>query len=292
MFIPAERRHVETKLGRLAYSERGRGPAALLVHGVLLSGDLWHGVVDGVADIRRCICPDLLAHGATEEHRDADLSFVGQAAALVELLDALGLDQVDLVGNDSGGGIAQILAASHPHRIRSLALTNCDTHDGWPPEPFLSTVELFTGPSGPAVLRALASDPEAARRALAIGLEHADRLEPDLLRSFFEPLVRSDARIDALVRMFRAFDCRDTVNVEPLLRRLDVPALVVWGSADPFFELHWAHWLRDTLPDVRRLVEIPRGKLFLPLDRPTELAAELRRHWVASALPAALPAAS
>ena len=46
------------------------------------------------------------------------------------------IDQVDLVGNDSGGGIAQIFAALHPSRVRSLTLTDCDVHDNWPPEAF------------------------------------------------------------------------------------------------------------------------------------------------------------
>ena len=58
------------------------------------------------------------------------------ATMLREFLDALGIEQVDLVGNDSGGGIAQIFAAPYPERVRSLTLTDCDVHDNWPPEAF------------------------------------------------------------------------------------------------------------------------------------------------------------
>ena len=61
---------------------------------------------------------------------------------LTEFLDALEIDQVDLVGNDSGGGIAQIFAALYPERVRSLTLTNCDTHDNWPPEAFKPFLEM------------------------------------------------------------------------------------------------------------------------------------------------------
>jgi pimeloyl-ACP methyl ester carboxylesterase len=279
MPAPAPRAFVDTRAGRIAYTERGSGPVALLVHGVLLSADVWRGVVDAVAGERRCVCPDLLAHGFTEERADADLSFGGHADMLLDVLDGLEIDQVDLVGNDSGGGLAQILAARHPDRIRTLALTNCDVHDGWPPPAFQTTVELFRSGAAAQVLRTLASDPAAARHALSVGLEHPERVDDETLRGFLEPLVRSQARIDALARMFRAFDCKDTVEIEPRLRQLGAPALIVWGSADPFFEIRWAHWLRDALQDVRRLIEIPRGKLFLPLDRPDELAADLLAHW-------------
>jgi len=43
---------------------------------------------------------------------------------------------VDLVANDSGGGVAQIFAARFPQRLRTLTLTNCGTHDNWPPPGF------------------------------------------------------------------------------------------------------------------------------------------------------------
>lgn len=49
---------------------------------------------------------------------------------------------MDLVGNDSGGGIALIFAANHPERVRSLTLTDCDTHDNWPPEAFKGFLEM------------------------------------------------------------------------------------------------------------------------------------------------------
>jgi len=89
-----------------------------------------------LSDIRRCIAVDLLAHGDTEIAPDQDVSVTANANMLREFLDALTIERVDLVGNDSGGGIAQIFAALHPQRVRSLTLTNCDAHDNWPPEAF------------------------------------------------------------------------------------------------------------------------------------------------------------
>ena len=109
---------------------------ALFVHGVLLNGHLWRHQLEGLCDIRRNIAVDLLAHGDTEIAPDQDVSVTANAKMLNEFLDALDIDRVDLVGNDSGGGIAQIFAALYPERLRSLTLTDCDAHDNWPPEAF------------------------------------------------------------------------------------------------------------------------------------------------------------
>jgi pimeloyl-ACP methyl ester carboxylesterase len=112
------------------------------VHGVVLNKHLWRHQLAGLSDIRRCIAVDLLAHGDTEIAPDQDVSVTANAKMLKEVLDALKIDQVDLVGNDSGGGIAQIFAALNPERVRTLTLTNCDTHDNWPPEAFKPFVDM------------------------------------------------------------------------------------------------------------------------------------------------------
>src|SRR5262249_33992316 len=86
------RLYATTPFGAIAYPERGAGPAALFVHGVFLNGDLWRPVIDRVADVRRCIAVDLMAHGVTRTRPDQDLSFDAQAAMLAALCDRLELD--------------------------------------------------------------------------------------------------------------------------------------------------------------------------------------------------------
>src|SRR4051812_13029886 len=122
----ANRRTVETPSGTVSYVEQGTGPVALFVHGVLLNGYLWRKQLEALSSARRCIAVDLLAHGETRIQPGQDVSVTANATMLAQFLDAMRIDRVDLVGNDSGGGIAQIFAANHPQRIRSLALTNCD----------------------------------------------------------------------------------------------------------------------------------------------------------------------
>src|SRR6266436_1493270 len=161
--------YAATDFGNIAYRETGSGPTVVFVHGVFVNGHLWDPLIERLAGIRRCIAVDILAHGATGARSDQDLSFDAQAAMLAAFCDAMELDRVDVIANDSGGGIAQIFAARHPERIRSLVLTDCDTHDNWPPkqaEPLHKLAkEGGVGPVG----RRMLEDLSFARQSFAIG---------------------------------------------------------------------------------------------------------------------------
>src|ERR1700731_3088978 len=160
-------RHIETPSGRISYVEAGSGPVALFVHGVVLNKHLWRHQVAGLSDIRRCIAVDLLAHGDTEIAPEQDVSVTANAKMLREFLDALQIEKVDLVGNDSGGGIAQIFAALNPSRIRTLTLTNCDTHDNWPPEAFKPFVDMAIAGGLKDTLTTMLADKEIFRSRAA-----------------------------------------------------------------------------------------------------------------------------
>src|SRR6195256_1150290 len=185
--------NAQTASGRICYTEQGTGPVALFVHGVLLNGHLWRHQLAELSDIRRCIAVDLLAHGDTEIAPDQDVSVTANAQMLKELLDALQIEQVDLVGNDSGGGIAQIFAALNPERVRSLTLTDCDAHDNWPPEAFKPFLAMAAAGGLRGTIDALLSDKNVYRSAQALGpaYEHPERLSDDSIETYLRPLVRT-----------------------------------------------------------------------------------------------------
>src|ERR1700682_5313018 len=161
--------HVEIPSGRIGYASAGSGPVALFVHGVVLNKHLWRHQLAGLSDMRRCIAVDLLAHGDTEITPDQDVSVTANAKMLKEALDALKIDQVDLIGNDSGGGIAEIFAALNPERVRTLTLTNCDTHDNWPPEAFKPFVDMVKAGCLRDTLDAMVADKTIFRSPGALG---------------------------------------------------------------------------------------------------------------------------
>lgn len=278
------RGHVDTPSGRIAYRERGAGPVALFVHGVLLNGHLWRHQLEHLSDLRRCIAVDLLAHGDTQAGAGADLSVTANAHMLAQFLDALAIERVDLVGNDSGGGIAQIFAALYPQRVRSLTLTDCDTHDNWPPQAFAPFLAMAAAGGLGDTLRAMAADKNAYRSPQALGpaYERPQALSDADIDAYLQPLLRSPQRIDELRRFLAAFDPQHTVRIEAQLRRLQAPTLIAWGDDDVYFDARWSQWLADAIPGTRRR-EILRGaRIFFPEERWSEFNPLLREHWLAA----------
>lgn len=280
---PASQRSVETASGRINYVEQGKGPVALFVHGVLLNNHLWRHQLAELSDVRRCIALDLLAHGATEISPDQDVSVTANARMLLQFLDALNIAQVDLVGNDSGGGIAQIFAAEHPERVRSLALTDCDAHDNWPPEPFKPFLSMAAAGGLRGTLDAMLADKNVYRSPQALGpaYEHPERLSDETIERYLRPLVRTEQRTRDFQRFLAAFDNSHTVKIESRLRTLKVPTLIVWGTDDIYFDVKWSRWLADTIPGTRKRVELEGARIFFPEERWDALNRELREHWLA-----------
>ena len=274
-------RKVQTASGLIGYMEQGSGPVALFLHGVLLNGHLWRHQLANLSDIRRCIAVDLLAHGETEISPDQDVSVTANAKMLKEFLDALEVDQVDLVGNDSGGGIAQIFAALHPERVRSLALTDCDVHDNWPPQAFKPFLTMAAAGGLGGMLNAMLSDKSIYRSAQALGpaYEHPEELSDDSIEQYLRPLVRTEQRTRDLQRFLAAFDNKHTLAIEERLKTLRAPTLIAWGTDDVYFPEGWSRWLADTIPGTRRRVEFKGARIFFPEERSAEFNKELRAHW-------------
>src|SRR5215510_13903366 len=279
--VSANTQTVQTPSGRIAYTEQGAGPVALFVHGVLLNKHLWRHQLAHLSDVRRSIAVDLLAHGDTEVGPDQDLSVTANAHMLAEFLDALDVDQVDLVGNDSGGGIAQIFAASHPRRVRSLTLTDCDAHDNWPPEAFTPFLAMAAAGGLRGTLEAMLSDKSVYRSPQALGpaYEHPEWVSDDSIERYLRPLVRTEQRTRDLQRFLAAFDNKHTLAIEARLNTLTVPTLIVWGTDDVYFDVKWSRWLAETIPGTRRRVELEGAKIFFPEERWQEFDKELRAHW-------------
>ena len=280
MINPLATRFVETSLGRIAYAEAGSGPVALFVHGVLLNKHLWRHQLAELSDIRRCIAVDLLAHGDSEIAPHQDVTVTDNANMLKEVLDALKIDKADVIGNDSGGGIVQIFAANNPHRIRSMTLTDCDTHDNWPPEAFRPFVEMTRSGGLRETLSAMLNDKNIYRSQQALGpaYEHPEKVSDEDIETYLRPFFRSEQRIRDLERFVVAFDNKHTLAVESRLRQLRAPTLIVWATDDVYFPVKWADWLAETIPGAKKPVKLEGARLFFPEERAAEFNRLLRDH--------------
>lgn len=277
----ATNKSVHTPSGTIAYAEQGQGPVALFVHGVLLNKHLWRHQLAGLSDIRRCIAPDLLAHGDTQAAAGADVSVTANARMLAQFLDAMKIDRVDLVGNDSGGGIAQIFAALYPERVRSLTLTDCDAHDNWPPEAFKPFLAMAAAGGLGDTLEAMLKDKNVYRSPQALGpaYEDAASVSDADIETYLRPLLKSPERLEEFRRFLAAFDNRHTLAIEDRLKKFAAPTLIVWGTDDVYFPVEWARWLARTIPGTKRTVELTGARIFFPEERWAEFNRELRAHW-------------
>ncbi len=265
----------------MSYIDVGEGPVAVFVHGILVSGYLWRHVVDQLRSDRRCIVVDLVGHGATVASSTAHFSMTSQAEMIFALLDELEIAVVDLVGNDTGGGVCQVMAAAQPDRLRTLVLTNADTHNNWPPDALDTVEELAKNHAIADLAVALLDDPDAARSdgGFGVGYQYPDLLTDDAVQAYLRPFADAPERATLVERFVNEPELTELTVLESRLRQLTVPTLVVWGMADIFFAVEWAYWLRDAIPGCAEVVELEGAKLFFPDDRAGDLGPLIREHW-------------
>jgi pimeloyl-ACP methyl ester carboxylesterase len=264
-------RQVLLPAGDIDYRERGAGPTVVFVHGLLVNGDLWRDVSPRLADRYRCVTPDwpLGAH-STPVEPDADLSLAGLGRIVADFLKKLELEDVTLVGNDTGGAICQYVAVHHPERVARLVLTSCDAFECYPPRPFgflpwMGRIPGLLALSANTMrLRPLRSTP------LALGLVMRRPPEKPVSDSYVTPGYRGEIRHDTR-RVLSAIDRRDTLALAERFQEFKKPVLIAWGEDDRLFSQELSHRLAAAFPDARR-VGVPQARTFVPEDEPKRLA--------------------
>jgi pimeloyl-ACP methyl ester carboxylesterase len=271
---------VDTDFGQIACARTGQGPAAVFLHGVPLNAYHWRGQFSRLADARTCIAPDLLGLGHTRPATGCGLDFTTQARMVLQTLDRLGVEQFDLVGSDSGGAIAQIVAANAPERVRTLVLTNCDVHDNWPPPAFMPAWTLARAGRLADAMAEMLGNLGLARSDLGLGaaFETPEHITEDLVEAYIGPIAATPERREMLDRYVVAMDPAHTLAIAERLTQIQAPALIVWGTDDVFFPTRWAHWLAERLPKAA-VVELAGSRLFFAEERPEYLSGLIRRHW-------------
>lgn len=268
-----QRHEIDLPAGTVRYREAGEGKPVVFVHGYLVDGRLWDGVVDSLSDRCRCLAPDWpIAAQQIAMKPDADLSPYGIAAIIASFLEALDLNDVTIVGNDSGGAMSQVLVTRHPERIGRLVLTNCDTHENFPPGIFKAMPPLAKLPGGMAVLAAPFRIGALARTAFKPFSKNP--IPADLVASWMEPVMKDPGVRRDAKKVTVGMNKRYTLEAAQKLRNSELPVLLTWAPGDRLFPLENAKRLAADTPNAR-LVEIPDSSTFVPLDQPGRLADEI-----------------
>ncbi|WP_016949122.1 alpha/beta fold hydrolase [Anabaena sp. PCC 7108] len=261
---------VELPQGILHYSDRGQGPILIFLHGLLVNGRLWRDVVSVLESEFRCIVPELpLGSHIQPMNPDTDLTPPGVARLVADFITALDLDNVTLVGNDTGGAICQLVISQYPEKISGLVLTNCDAFENFLP---LFFRPLQYAARIPGFIFAFAQLMRwSLIRHILFGLLAHRPLGSEEDAAYFTPLIRFAGVRHDLTKAVCGISNRYTIEAASSFANFNKPVLIVWGENDPFFSYRFAERLKQSFPNAR-LERIAKSRTFVPEDQPEALA--------------------
>jgi pimeloyl-ACP methyl ester carboxylesterase len=249
----------------------GEGPPIVFVHGALVNANLWRKVVSRLDGYTRVALDMPLGSHLEPMPKDADLTPPALADLIADSLEALDLRDVTLVGNDTGGGLSQIVATRRPDRIGALVLTSCDAFDNFPPRFFRIVLAPARIPGvipvgfGGLRLRPL------RRLPIAYGWLSTEPIDRDAEDSYVLPVLsRSPIRRDVR-KLLGGLDPSHTLDAAAKLASWDRPTLIAWSEKDRFFPPEHAERLAKLIPGAR-LEWIEGARTFSPEDAPDRVA--------------------
>jgi pimeloyl-ACP methyl ester carboxylesterase len=271
--------------GTVRYREAGSGEPIVFVHGLLVDGQLWRDVATRLEGDFRVIVPDFPLGCEREPFAPGtDLSPPGLARIVADFLEALDLDRVTLVGNDTGGAICQLVAVHHPERVARLVLTPCDAYEHFPPPAFKA---LATLGRSTAVLSGIGQTMRFAavrRSPLAYGWLMR-RFDDARCRAWVEPVRRDPAIRAQVAQILAGMNPKHTLEAASHFGALEIPVLIAWAPEDRFFKLSNAERMAREIPHAR-LERIEDSYTFVSIDQPertAELIGSFAREPVAAA---------
>lgn len=252
----------------------GSGPDVLFVHGWPVSSATYRTLLPYLTDHVTCHLIDLPGAGASRFTADTPLTIANHIHSVRRTLDLLDLNDVAVVGHDSGGMIARHAVAGDP-RLRALGLIDTEQSTGlsWKFKSFIAGRRV---PGFGAALGWLAGKPRLRRNKLVLGDAFADRslLDGEFDEFFLQQLNKNREHRDATIRLLKSFDYQLVRDLGQLHKRITVPVQLVWGEHDRFFPVKWAEEMVADFPNAR-LEVIPGAGLFSHEERPAQVAQAL-----------------
>lgn len=259
------------------YKERGNGePVFLLLHGFGASTFSWREVMAPFAELGRVIACDRPAFGLTSRPMPGEwtgqnpYSPEAQAALVVGLMDALGIEQAWLVGNSAGGTVSVYTALTYPQRVSGLILVDA---------------AIYTGGGSPGWIRPLLSTPQMRRIGPLLARQIAVRGEDFIRASFHDP---TRVTADVLAGYRKPLRARNwdralwelTAASRPLglaerLNELRLPVLVITGDDDRIVPTEESIRLAADIPGAA-LAVIPQAGHLPHEEKPAEFMQAVR----------------
>lgn len=254
---------------RLFYRTAGVGSKTiLLLHGIPTNSFLWMNVIPQLAKQYTVIAPDMLGYGLSGRAAKEELTLPMQAQYMILLLDMLGIQKVNVVGHDLGGGVAQILAVQYPDRVESFVVIDGVTFSNWP----LPKVVSLRYPTAPE----FEPSPYFIERMIREGVFHQQMVTPEILQAFIAPFGHENGPRE-LQEASLALEHHQTEDVVPGLQGVRVPATFLYGQYDRYLPPYWGFKLQETVPNSTFKV-LPECSHYSMLDNPLLVSQEIGAH--------------
>jgi pimeloyl-ACP methyl ester carboxylesterase len=259
--------------GEVAYRRVGTGPDVLFVHGWPVSGATFRTLLPHLVDHVTCHLIDFPSAGSSRFDADTPLGIGQHITTVRRVINLLEIDEVAVVGHNSGGLIARHALVGDP-RLRAMGLINTETpNPGWRFKALIAARHL---PGFGAGFGWVAGQPRIRRIGLVLGDAFADSslLDGEFDEFFLRPLHESPKHRDAAAKILQTFDMQLVTDLPDIHRRIDVPVQLVWGDQDPYFPVDQARAMVDTFPNAE-LEVIEGAGLFAHEERPADVAQAL-----------------
>lgn len=261
----------ELKIGknRIQYKLVGQGKSMLFLHGAFSNGNTWRKVIPELAQQFQCIIPEWPFGGhKLAIQNPLDVTPVGITNLIAAVLDALNLDKVILVANDTGGAYAQIFATRYPNRISHLILSNCEGFEIFPPKKFHSLKYMVRIPGYLWLMSKLFKSTTFLKQNIAFGLLSHQLTGQNIFDLYVKNFVeRKSIRTD-FKKMAMEWDPKYTLKAANELSEFKKPVLVLWGNDDQeLFPIELGRRIQAIFSNAT-FVEIPNAMTYIQEDNP------------------------
>jgi pimeloyl-ACP methyl ester carboxylesterase len=253
----------------VAYTDIGAGPPLLLMHGIPTWSYLYHQVIDRLAETHRVIAPDFIGHGSSDMRDGLDRSLLAQRDMILAFMDALSLPAATLVGHDTGGGVALIMAVENGTRVDRLVLSNIVAYDSWPIDDMIQVGHPGWAKKSNEEIRAFlvgGFDDGVSRKA---------QLTPEFVNGIVAPYLTDEGKI-SLIRNASSLNTNHTTMLIGRHQQIAAKTLLVWGENDPWQPVEDGERLAVEIPDAT-LVRVKNASHWIPQDAPDEWLDSVQR---------------
>ena len=252
----------------IAYTDIGNGPPLVLMHGIPTWSFLYHEVIDQLATTNRVIAPDFIGHGMSDMRDRFDRSLVAQRNMVIALMDSLHVGHATLIGHDTGGGVALMMAVENPELVDRLVLSNIVAYDSWPIDDMVSVGHPGWATKSNREIR------EFLTGGFADGLARADRLTDTFVNGIVAPYITEAGKV-SLIRNASGLNTSHTTMLIDRHGDIGAKTLLVWGEDDPWQPIEDGERLAEEIPDAR-LVRVENASHWIPQDAPEEWLASVQ----------------